>query len=307
MNVEDLPAIGGSFTPNNPLSVFNGESTMGDWTITVSDNAGGDTGTLNSWGITYSYANPNTDVFIELGPDGTATIDPYDIISDMTEACGISTVASDITEVSCEDIGTPMTITVFASDASGNIASCSAIINVVDNIAPEVTCPADQTVDPGEGNLFYLVPDYFATGEGSALDNCTDPVTITSQDPAPGELIPDGEYTVTLTAEDEYGNVGECTFQLTVESVLGVNDNELSTAIAMYPNPADNQVTISNRSNIALQNAVIYDINGKLINQYDLRNMQGEQVIDVSALASGVYVVQITSDTSSVTKRLIIK
>ena len=73
----------------------------------------------------------------------------------------------------------------------------------------------------------------------------------------------------------------------------------------MYPNPADSQVTITNKSNIALQNAVVYDINGKLISQYDLSNMQGERVIDVSALASGVYVVQITSDKSSVSKRLI--
>ena len=248
-----------------------------------------------------------TPVDIALGPDGTATIDPNSLIQGVDEACGISTVASDITEVSCADIGTPMTITIFASDASGNIASCTAEINVVDTLAPEVTCPADQTVDPGEGNLFYEVPDYFATGEGSAVDNCTDPVSITTQDPAPGELIPDGEYTVTLTAEDEYGNVGTCTFQLTVESVLGVDDNSLSSSIAMYPNPADGQVTITNKSNIALQDAVVYDINGKLINQYDLRNMQGEQVIDVSALASGVYVVQITSDKSSVSKRLIKK
>ncbi|RFN59901.1 HYR domain-containing protein [Marixanthomonas ophiurae] len=248
-----------------------------------------------------------TAIDIPLGPDGTATIDPNSLIQGVDEACGIATVASDITEVSCADIGTPMTITIFASDASGNIASCTAEINVVDTLAPEVTCPEDQSVDPGEGNLFYEVPDYFASGEGSALDNCTDPVTITSQDPAPGELLSDGVYTVTLTAEDEYGNVGTCTFELTVESILGVDDNSLSNSISMYPNPADSQVTISNKSDVALQNAVIYDINGKLINQYDLSNMQGNQVIDVSALATGVYVVQITGETSSVSKRLIIK
>ncbi|RFN57619.1 HYR domain-containing protein [Marixanthomonas ophiurae] len=248
-----------------------------------------------------------TAIDIPLGPDGTATIDPNSLIQSVDEACGISTVASDITEVSCADIGTPMTITIFASDASGNIASCTAEINVVDTLAPEVTCPEDQSVDPGTGNLFYEVPDYFASGEGSALDNCTDPVTITSQNPAPGELLSDGVYTVTLTAEDEYGNVGTCTFELTVESILGVDDNSLSNSISMYPNPADSQVTISNKSDVALQNAVIYDINGKLINQYDLSNMQGKQVIDVSALATGVYVVQITGETSSVSKRLIIK
>lgn len=44
-----IPAIGGSFTPNNPLSAFDGEDAGGTWTITAVDNAGGDTGTLNEW------------------------------------------------------------------------------------------------------------------------------------------------------------------------------------------------------------------------------------------------------------------
>lgn len=221
------------------------------------------------------------------------------------DACGITVLAVDITEVSCDDIGTPLTITVFASDASGNIAACTSTVTVVDALGPIVTCPADQTVDPGAGNLFYEVPDYFANGEASATDNCTDPVTITSQDPAAGTLLPDGVYPVTVSAEDEYGNVGSCTFTLTVESVLGVNDNALDIAITMYPNPAKEQVTITNSSNILLEKATIYDLNGKMVNQVNLSNMQGEKVIDISALASGVYVVQIASDESIAVKRLI--
>ncbi|WP_034259176.1 T9SS type A sorting domain-containing protein [Altibacter lentus] len=153
--------------------------------------------------------------------------------------------------------------------------------------------------------MFYTVPDYFATGEATATDNCTDPVTITTQDPAAGTQLADGVYTVTLTAEDEYGNVATCTFELTVETVLGVNDTSLDNAIVMYPNPARDILTISNTSNIVLEKATIYDINGKRINTIDLRGMQGEKVIDVSALASGVYVVEIASEQASVVKRLI--
>jgi len=43
------PTISGSFIPNNPLSIFDGENTMGLWELTVSDNVGSDTGTINSW------------------------------------------------------------------------------------------------------------------------------------------------------------------------------------------------------------------------------------------------------------------
>ena len=300
-----VPSIDGTFSPNNPLAAFNGESTLGDWTITISDNAGGDTGTLNTWGITYSYANTSTDVVIELGPDGTATIDPFDIISNVDEACGIDTAAVDIPTVSCADIGTTILVTAFVSDTSGNIASCSANITVVDLLAPEITCPADQTVDPGQGNLFYIVPDYFATGEATADDNCTEPVTITTQDPAPGTAIPDGTYTITMTATDEYGNTSTCDFELTVDTVVGVDENSLDAGLALYPNPASTVVNLVNKTNISLEKMMIYDINGKLVNQTNLRTMQGQKAVDVSSLASGIYVVQIIGDNASTVKRLI--
>tara|TARA_B110000259_G_scaffold61050_1_gene72098 strand:+ start:320 stop:1165 length:846 start_codon:yes stop_codon:yes gene_type:complete len=87
--------------------------------------------------------------------------------------------------------------------------------------------------------------------------------------------------------------------------LLGNQDNELSNAIALYPNPAGEQVTISNGSNITLETAMIYDLNGKLVSQINLQDMQSEQVIDVSSYATGVYMVQITGDQSSVVKRMI--
>jgi hypothetical protein len=40
-----------NYVPNNPLSAFNGANSAGPWTITVSDNAGGDVGTLNQWSL----------------------------------------------------------------------------------------------------------------------------------------------------------------------------------------------------------------------------------------------------------------
>jgi hypothetical protein len=261
---------------SNFLPGFEGQFAQANWNLTLT-NSDGDA------------------FFVEVIPPGPLSYD----------ACGITVLAVDVTEVTCADIGTPITATVFASDASGNIASCQSIITVVDLLGPELVCPADQTVDPGAGNLFYEVPDYFATGEASATDNCTDPVVILSQDPAAGTLLPDGVYPVTITAEDEYGNVSTCVFTLTIESILGVDDNNLDVAIVMYPNPANSQVTIANRSTIALDKAAIYDINGKLVMEINLQTMQGEKVIDISRLASGVYMVQVSSEQASVVKRLI--
>ncbi|MDN3725555.1 subtilisin, partial [Aequorivita sp. SDUM287046] len=108
---------------------------------------------IDNFALTYETTPTGNVVEIELGPDGTTQVDPYSLLSNIEEACGISTIAVDVPTVSCADIGTNIMITVFVSDASGNIASCTAEVSVVDRLAPELTCPADQTVDPGAGNL----------------------------------------------------------------------------------------------------------------------------------------------------------
>ena len=127
---------------------------------------------------------------------------------------------------------------------------------------------------------------------------------VLTQDPAPGTVLGVGVWDITLTATDDYGNSTTCTFELDL-TLLGTDDNELNNAISLYPNPANEQVTISNSSNIALETAMIYDLNGKLVSQINLQNMQTEKMIDVSAYATGVYMVYITGEQSSVVKRLI--
>ncbi len=42
---------GGRYSPNNPLSAFNAMPLAGTWTLTITDAAAGDTGTLNSWAL----------------------------------------------------------------------------------------------------------------------------------------------------------------------------------------------------------------------------------------------------------------
>jgi subtilisin-like proprotein convertase family protein len=47
------PAISGTFSPNNALTAFDGQSSSGTWQLTVTDNyTSADAGTLNGWSIT---------------------------------------------------------------------------------------------------------------------------------------------------------------------------------------------------------------------------------------------------------------
>ena len=271
---------------------------FGPATITVSNFMPGFFGQFDPSNWTEVLTNSDgSATFVEVSPGSASTFDN----------CGITVSAIDISCFTCADIGTPVTVTLFVSDSSGNIAAGTAVVTVVDMLAPVIECPADQTVDTDPDSITYTLPDYFGEGLATATDNCTDPVTILSQDPAPGTLLLDGTYTVTLTAEDEYGNIGECSFELTVETILGVDDNALANAVVMYPNPAASYVNIKNNSQIGLTEATIYDINGKLVSKFDLSQMVGEQRLDVSGLASGVYMVNISSADATTVKRLIKK
>ena len=48
--------------PAGDLGAFIGETMSGDWTLTISDNAGSDTGVLNEWCVKVTYAVPVTSV-----------------------------------------------------------------------------------------------------------------------------------------------------------------------------------------------------------------------------------------------------
>lgn len=52
------PPFTGTFRPQGNLSDFEGESTLGDWTLSILDNANGDGGNLNSWTLELCGAEP---------------------------------------------------------------------------------------------------------------------------------------------------------------------------------------------------------------------------------------------------------
>ncbi|RZK24775.1 MAG: T9SS type A sorting domain-containing protein, partial [Flavobacterium sp.] len=56
------PAITGVIIPAQALSAFNGQSSAGVWTLTVSDNANGDGGQITSWGLNFCSPTPPLDV-----------------------------------------------------------------------------------------------------------------------------------------------------------------------------------------------------------------------------------------------------
>src|SRR5206468_6433426 len=81
----------------------------------------------------------------------------------------------------------PHVITVTATDAAGNSATCTTTFTVIDNTAPTLNCPAPTSASAGT-NCLAALPD--VSGGVTVSDSCsaTNPITVT-QNPAAGTLV----------------------------------------------------------------------------------------------------------------------
>ncbi|UOB18513.1 HYR domain-containing protein [Abyssalbus ytuae] len=109
-----------------------------------------------------------------------------------------------------------MTVTITATDASGNARPCTFTVNqAADTTDPTISCIADQELPCGT----VTIPDYM--GMVTATDD-TDPNPVITQNPAAGSAFTAG-MTITLTATDISGNVDECTFTIEQETLPHIN------------------------------------------------------------------------------------
>jgi PKD repeat protein len=113
-----------------------------------------------------------------------------------------------------------------ATDSSGNTASCSFKVTVVDQEKPLMTCPANQSVaatSPMGAAVNYTDP--------SVTDNCGGSTISCSI--ASGSTFAIGTTIVTCTATDSAVNQASCSFSITVKGAAE-QLNDLINAIKNY-------------------------------------------------------------------------
>lgn len=244
-------------------------------------------------------------ITLPLNGNGTVTVIPSDINNGSTDNCGIAAMSVFPTTFSCENIGENIvTLTIF--DTSGNSATAQATVTIEDAMAPDIECPEDMTVEVAPGGT-YTLPDYWGEGLATAEDNCTDPVTDLTQDPAPGSELGVGVHPIELTATDEYGNTATCNFIITVEEVMSIGDSPFnSDSVILYPNPTDDLINIINNSNQNIESAIVTDVNGRIIEEIRF-NSNTEQIVSFKNYSSGVYFIRLIGESSSLIKRVVKK
>ena len=81
---------------------------------------------------------------------------------------------------------------------------------------------------------------------------------------------------------------------------------EKSTRINIYPNPANNQLSITSTDN-TLEKIEIYSALGKLVFSKKITTKTGTIISNISQLSSGFYIIKLTTENEIITKNLIKK
>lgn len=91
-----------------------------------------------------------------------------------------------------------------------------------------------------------------------------------------------------------------------VDDGLNVDEFDLENDLTISPNPSQGEFTLDYQGREQLQSAIIYDITGKQVASFDLSGSAGPKALSAN-LPSGMYLLQVVSDSSSATRKLIIR
>ncbi|MDR0368055.1 MAG: T9SS type A sorting domain-containing protein, partial [Bacteroidales bacterium] len=83
----------------------------------------------------------------------------------------------------------------------------------------------------------------------------------------------------------------DITYTATFEDEVGITELETS-AVAVYPNPATDNIIISLRENITEAVFTLYDMQGRVLIR---RNITNEEVISVNEFAAGIYIYNVSA------------
>ncbi len=143
------------------------------------------------------------------------------------------------------------TITFSATDASGNVATATSIVTVVDTTAPDFTLPDEVTIDSNLPAGADLTNSHLIDLITTSSSDLVDPSLSISAQPT---TFPIGTTSATFTVTDDSGNAAIATTSLTVidvSFVVTTLDDELDA------DPESDLSDLSLREAISLANADI--------------------------------------------------
>ena len=124
----------------------------------------------------------------------------------------------------------------------------------------------------------------------------------------PHTYAANGTYTVVLTVTDTTGCLSTSYDTATVTVTIGLDENLLSRSLAIYPNPTQGEVSIMFTTGDSKDATIrVLDLSGKEMIKFTKTNLNGkfDGTLDISKLADGVYMLEVSDGNLTTNRRLI--
>lgn len=273
-----------------------------------------DTGDANvAHDLVNNASEPNIDFTSTGGEMGfDARYEPYDVPSDgLTDGdwVGVTEFAGDVTAYTDGTQGYGI------GDADGNyilefdqldLAGYSGVTLTLDYYVNETGYEGDGTLNElGSDRMRIYVKDLTNASEIDILDTTGSDINDLGIEGVwqNGSVnIPNG-VTIQLVVEVRCNSGSETLYldNLVVDGILGLGDNN-QNEFSVYPNPAKGYVNIS--SNVSGdKNIAIYNVLGKQV----INTVISSERLNISNLNSGVYIMKISQNGVSSTKKLVVR
>lgn len=88
---------------------------------------------------------------------------------------------------------------------------------------------------------------------------------------------------------------------------LGVEEDLLNQALSVYPNPTNGILHIKNDPSVQLKKIDVYDIRSRLVLSQNISQGRGFSSLNFNGMSKGLYLINIHSDKTLITKKIILK
>ncbi len=212
---------------------------------------------------------------VPIGPDGNVILTVQNMNATVTDNCILASVVILPGEFICTELG-DHDVTITATDDAGNMTSKTITVTIIDNAAPILICSPSLVHCMEDNPVFYQAP--------TATDNCLiNGGTFNISEGLPiGALFPVGTTATTYTFTDAQGNVGTCSFEVTILTPLTVSVD-----------------TVFNDVNMLHIGSIFVNVAGSLppyTYSWTLNGIEVSTAQNPTGLGAGTYVVLVTDD-----------
>jgi hypothetical protein len=148
-------------------------------------------------------------ITLPLNSSGIAVLNSAQINDGSTDACGIASMILSQENFDCSNIGAN-NVLLTVTDVNGNFSTCTATVNVIDNIDPSVVCQ-NISVSLDNSGSATITPAQIVSGSADACG-----IASMSVLPNTFSCSETGNQNVTLTVTDVNGNSAECNALVTI-------------------------------------------------------------------------------------------